>query len=226
MVMSELNIFVSVGGTATEEQEKFVQAIESRLKSEGMTPHTVGRNTFDSDSPLKTVMSLMDTCSGAVIIALERLYFPTGCEKRGGGPKEIALTNTKLPTCWNQIEAAMAYSRGLPLMVIMEEGVRNEGLLERGNDWYIQWIKPEPSALTTAEFNGVLAGWKKKVEKVLPDTQQKINTSKDEIAQQTIGEIISSLKPAQLWSVLVALVALVAGAFTLGAKLLGPGAGK
>jgi hypothetical protein len=131
--MSELSVFVSVGGTATEHQEAFVRAVEDRLRSEGLVPHTVGRNTFSADAPLKTVVELLDTCSGAVVIALERSYFPSGAEQRGG-PKEVALTDVKLPTPWNQIEAAMAYARGLPLMVIVEAGLKSEGLLEHGYD--------------------------------------------------------------------------------------------
>lgn len=56
--MNELNVFVSVGGTATEQQQAFVRAVEDRLRSEGLVPHTVGRNTFSSDAPLKAVTEL------------------------------------------------------------------------------------------------------------------------------------------------------------------------
>jgi hypothetical protein len=90
------------------------------------------------------------------------MYFPSGVEKRGGS-KETALKDIKLPTPWNQIEAAMAYSGGLPLLVIVESGLRSEGLLERGHDWYVQWVKPDGSALNSNEFNGVLASWKSKM---------------------------------------------------------------
>jgi hypothetical protein len=218
--MDELHVFVSVGGTATEKQEAFVRAIEQRLQSEGLIPHTVGRNTFDSESPLKTVMTLMDTCSGAVVIALERTYFPAGSEKRGG-KNETSLSEIKLPTCWNQVEAAMAYCRGLPLLVMVERGIRSEGLLERGNDWYVQWVDPEPTALLTPEFNGVLAGWKQKVSKQKPGQQAK-ELQAENVEGWTIGDFIEHMKPAHLWGLLVALAGLVAGAFVLGAKLLGP----
>lgn len=89
--MNELNVFVSVGGTATDSQEAFVRAVEDRLRSEGLVPHTVGRNTFSADAPLKTVTELLDKCSGTVVIALERMYFASGIEKRGGS-KEAALS--------------------------------------------------------------------------------------------------------------------------------------
>lgn len=87
--MNELDVFVSVGGTATEQQETFVRAVEDRLRSEGLVPHTVGRNTFSADTPLKTITDLLSRCSGTVVIALERSYFASGIEKRGG-PKETA----------------------------------------------------------------------------------------------------------------------------------------
>jgi len=68
--MPELNVFISVGSTANDAQESFVRSIENRLRSEGLIPHTVGRNTFSSDSPLKTATALMDSCCGVVVIAL------------------------------------------------------------------------------------------------------------------------------------------------------------
>lgn len=74
--MNEMNVFVSVGGTANDRQEAFVRAVEDRLRSEGLIPYTVGRNTFSADAPLKAVTELLDKCSGAVIIVLERTYFP------------------------------------------------------------------------------------------------------------------------------------------------------
>jgi hypothetical protein len=135
--MNEKNVFVSVGGTFTDEQEAFVRAVEDRLRSEGLIPYTIGRNAFSADAPLKAVSQLLDKCSGIVVIALERMYFQNGLEKRGGGSKELLLTNIKIATPWNHIEAAMAYSRGYPLMVIVEEGVKSEGLLENGYDWYV-----------------------------------------------------------------------------------------
>ena len=213
--MDELNVFVSVGGTATEQQEMFIRAVEDRLRSEGLIPHTVGRNTFSYDAPLKAVTELLDRCSGTVVIALERTYFASGIEKRGG-PKESSLADIRLPTPWNQIEAAMAYSRGHPLMVVVESGLKSEGLLERGNDWYVQCVKPDAAALSTTEFNGVLADWKRKLAQPAKGVPAPKATS-----DLTVAELLGGLKPTQLWSVLGALAVLIAGAFALGGKLFG-----
>jgi hypothetical protein len=192
-----------------------VCGVEERLRSESLIPRTVGRNTFSSDAPLKTITELMESCSGIVVIALERYFFPSGLEKRGG-PKESQLAEIKLPTAWNQIEAAMAYSRGLPLLVIVEHGIKSEGLLERGNDWYVQWVNPDVSALSTSEFNGVFASWKDKVLTKSSKVKQAVNP-----AELTVAELVSNLKPGQLWGVLLAMSAIVAGSFTLGGRLIG-----
>ena len=216
--MDGYDVFVSVGATASEKQESFVRSVEDRLRSEGIIPHTVGRNIFGADSPLKTVMELMDRCHGVVVIALERTYFPAGIEKRGG-VDQSSLSDARYATPWNQIEAAMACACGIPLMVIMERGLREEGLLSRGYDWYVQRIEPTTAALATVEFNGVLSSWKEKVVKHAAPGTGKSEAQLKSVADLTVGELVSGMKAGQLWSVLGALAALIGGAFVLGAKL-------
>ncbi|HWC61915.1 MAG TPA: hypothetical protein VHC44_19665 [Verrucomicrobiae bacterium] len=214
--MEQLDVFISVGDTATDEQEAFVRAIEERLRNEGLIPHTIGRNTFSSDAPLSTVTDVMSSCSGTVIIALERMYFPSGIGKRGG-TKETALSNVKLATPWNQIEAAMAYSRGHPMLVIIEKELKQEGLLESNFNWYVQRVVPTAASLNTSEFNGVLASWKLKVAQYSKNKKEPGNgASEFNSAELTIGQLVKGLKPAQFWSVLTALLVLITGAFNSG----------
>jgi hypothetical protein len=211
----EQKIFVSVGRTSTPDQENFVRAIEDRLRSEGLIPCTVGRNIWTAGAPLKKVLELMSECAGAVIIALERTYFPKGTERRGH-PDAAELRDVRFATPFNQVEAAIAYCFKRPLLVIVEEGIREEGLLERGNDWYVQRIKSIPSALTSTEFNGILASWKEQV-----TARPKGDQLSKPVVDMTIAEWLGILKPAHLWGVLSALAVVVAGAFSLGAKMLG-----
>jgi hypothetical protein len=210
-------IFVSVGQVANDQQDQFIRSIEDRLRAEALIPQTVGRNVFSADRPLITIKECMDSCSGVVVVALERKFFSSGIERRGG-PRETKLADIKLATPWNQIEAAMAYDRGIPLMVIVEEGVTEEGLLERGNDWYVQTVKPEPSALTSAEFNGVLASWKDKVQQRKLSTAKPASAAKPVLSDLTIRDLMTGLKPAQVWGLLVAFVTLVGGCVIFGAQ--------
>ena len=210
-----MDIFLSVGSTANQAQEDFVRAVESRLRSEGLNPRTVGRNHFSAEAPLKTVTELLDQCVGTLVIALERSYFPQGVERRNG-TKESALTEICLPTPWNQIEAALSYSRNLPLLVVVAHEVKPEGLLEPGYDWYVQRVEATESSLHTPEFNGVLASWKSKLR---PGSER--GKSLPDPSTMTVGQLLAALKPAQLWGLMIALAAFAGGAFALGAKLSG-----
>jgi hypothetical protein len=212
----ERKIFVSVGRTSTREQEDFVCAIEERLRAEGFTPCTVGRNMWTAGAPLKKVMDLMSECVGAVIIALERTFYPDGIDRRGN-PEAAPLKDVRLPTSFNQIEAAIAYTFGHPMLVIVEHGLREEGLLERGNDWFVQRVKVGRESLLAPEFSGVMASWKDQI--LISKPGKKLGNAS--AAEMTVAELLGSLKPAQLWGALGALAVIVAVAFSLGAKLIG-----
>ncbi len=104
----------------------------------------------------------MNTCDGAVIIAFERTMIENGMDLRGSD-NPLSLQNVRLTTPWNQIEAALAYAKRLPLLVICENGLRQEGLLEANYDWYVQEMNLDPAHLRTKEFNGRLSNWSEEV---------------------------------------------------------------
>jgi hypothetical protein len=156
------DIFLSVGRPATKAQECFIVAVEQLLVERGLKPRTVGRTDFVTEKPIEKIMDVMRGCSGTIIIAFERLAFDHGVEFPNGRDA-TALAEVHLPTVWNQIEAAMAYTMGHPLLAIAESNLRNEGFLEDGYDWFIRWVKPTPESLVTAEFLAAFEKWKEKV---------------------------------------------------------------
>ena len=158
-----INVFLSVGRASTPEQEQFITTLEQYLNSNGLTPQTVGRTYFKNQQPLLSVAECMADCAGTIILAFERLYIQDGTERRGSKQQQ-PLGNVTLPTVWNQIEAAMAYALGHPLLVLVENGIKSEGLLERGYDWYVKWVELQDTAFVEPEFIGVFADWKTAVE--------------------------------------------------------------
>jgi hypothetical protein len=211
------DVFVSVGTGLSDSQERFVVAVEARLRAIGLNPCTIGRNTFSADAPLQAVTDLMGHCAGAVVIALERFHFPSG-EERPGSSRRGLLADVRMPTAWNQIEATLAYSRGLPLLVIVDERVRADGLLEKGNDWYVQDLPVDPASLSTPAFAGILDSWRSKLSGPTPD--ESASPPRVDPASMTVGELFGSLKPAHLWAIVVALAAALGAAFAMGATLV------
>jgi hypothetical protein len=159
-----LNVFLSVGRTATPEQRRFVATLQDFLVAQGLSPRTVGRTDFTDQKPLKRIADVLRECSGTIVVATERRHIADGMELRGGSEAR-ALRNVKLPTVWNQIEAAIAYTLGHPLLAIVEAGLRDEGMLAEGYDWYVKWIDLSPQSLGEPEFLKLFAEWKRNVEK-------------------------------------------------------------
>ncbi len=159
-----INIFLSVGRTISPEQEQFVAAIEALLIANDLTPRTVGRTDFAHQKPLQRIAEVLHECSGTIIVALKRLHIADGVEFNQLSDA-ANLADVNLPTVWNQIEAAMAYTLGQPLLAIVETGIRNEGILEAGYDWYVEWLSLHPGSLNEPEFLRTFAAWKSNVEK-------------------------------------------------------------
>jgi hypothetical protein len=131
---------------------------------------------------------------------------------------ERIIQNEKLPTVWNQIEATMAYVLGYPLLVIVEEGLKDEGMLEPRYDWYIQHVLLSRESLITPEFQGIFADWKKHVERQHASRCKVVEKAKSERLQDveklTLEHILNALTIQQLWAVISAIVAAFAAVAT------------
>ncbi|MEZ4685973.1 MAG: hypothetical protein R3B47_07860 [Bacteroidia bacterium] len=62
------------------------------------------------------------------MLALERYYVQNGCEKRGS-EQENEIIDKSYTSPWLHIEAAIARSLDLPLMILKDKALRNEGLI-------------------------------------------------------------------------------------------------
>lgn len=156
------NVFLSVGRALTSEQGQFVDAVEALLRAHDLTPRTVGRTDLADRQPLKRVAEVMRLCAGTIVLALPRIHISEAMELYDASLAG-KITDVSLPTVWNQIEAAMAYSMGQPLLAIVESGLRNEGVFEDGYDWYIKWVDLSPESLADAEFLKTFAAWKRNI---------------------------------------------------------------
>lgn len=216
-----IDVFISVGSNSNPEHEKFISEIEQFLRNNGLNPRAVGRTDFSAIQPLKFIEQVMNECSGTVVIAFERIHIEQGLEKRGSNAEKV-LSNINISTVWNQIEPSMAYVLGHPLLVIVENGLRSEGLLETGYDWYVQWVDIDTSTLQKREFLGVFTDWKKRVEEYKISGKKGLSNKPASIdpKELTISQIIGSLKPAQLWTIIgtivTAIVAISGAAYKLG----------
>lgn len=217
------DVFLSVGATYTDEQERFVEAVEQALRHEGLNPRSLGRNEWSSEQPLRAIRKMMDTCDGAVVVAFERVRIANGHEKPGSKAQK-ALTDCALPTVWNQIEAAMAHTLGKPLLVVCAGPLKSEGLLEVGYDWYVQNVELDAETTKTRDFRGILEDWKNKVLVARPGAESGAAKREPlEPEKMSLSQLIGSLKVSHLVATIATactvLGAVAAGAFWAGQHL-------
>jgi hypothetical protein len=91
----------------------------------------LGRSDYPNDTPLKEVLRMVRHCSGGIILGFEQFAAPAG-EFRAGSTNATSATSVSFPTPWNQLEAGILFSAGLPMMIFREPGIRG-GVFDVGN---------------------------------------------------------------------------------------------
>lgn len=157
------NVFVSVGGGRTPDQDRFVESVYRQIKSVGLTPLILDDYGAANTQPLTDVARRMDRCYGAVVIAFERTFIEKDVSRRNVPDRENRVDGTRLPTVWNQIEAAIAYTRGLPLLVLVEHGLSDEGMLESRYDWRVTWVDIAQDLANAPKFASIFKDWSRSV---------------------------------------------------------------
>lgn len=128
------SIFLSYPKPHLKCQEKFIERIIQYLQERELQPRTLGVTDYDMDAPLTAIRRLMLESNGLVTIAFRRSIIQHGIKKPASdiGEKESDLSNKWLTSPYCQIEPAMAFQLGLPVLILREEGVIAEGILEKG----------------------------------------------------------------------------------------------
>jgi hypothetical protein len=130
-----ISVFLSYPQPHLAEQVQFIEELALTLRGKGFEPRTLGVNEYDVDAPLTAIRRLMIESNGLITVALRRLWVGEGVARKGadiGGTQEAPVRQAWLTSPYCQIEPAMAYQLGLPILILREKGVVADGLLEKG----------------------------------------------------------------------------------------------
>lgn len=129
-----LPIFLSCPKTYLDRQEEFLTQIELTLFQQDLQAVTLGRSEYDLSAPLIAIRRLMGGCCGLICIAFRRTKITEAIERPSSdrGESERDRSGEWLTSSYCQIEPAMAFQIGLPVLVWREEGVTADGVLDRG----------------------------------------------------------------------------------------------
>jgi len=219
-VVDKPRVFMSVGSNGTQRQREAVDRVFAALSVAGLSPRQMERNEWSAEQPLRAIRKVIDECSGAVVIAFSRYEFERGIEHVKGGDAK-PLHDIHLPTVWNQIEATLAYSRGLPLFWVCETGLLEEGLMEQ-YDWKVFWTDFSADELGSERFAGYVGSWRKLVDEFVAAEAknatrvEKPAAAEPDLSKIGLGKLLSMLHAGQAAAVVGVIGTMLAAAFKLG----------
>jgi hypothetical protein len=157
------SVFVSKPNALNEQQAVFWARLSRILGERGLAARTLGETDYPNSGPIEAVRRLLDDCDGAIVLGLSQLEVQQGVLKRGA-PAEVDASDTKWPTAWNHIEAAMAYVLRLPMLIIREPGVAG-GVFDVGNtDRFIHQAEISEEWLASPKFLQPFNEWLEEVQ--------------------------------------------------------------
>lgn len=171
----KIPIFLSYPKPHTKLQQAFLGSLRHYLEGRGLMPRTLGVTDYDTDAPLKAIRRLMLESYGLVCVAFQRFKVVEGIRRSGAnlpGQKEQPLKEHYYTSPFCQIEPAMAFQLGLPILLFRQHGVFAEGVLEKGVVGLYMPVfsvmeEKAKSYLESSEFKEIVGKWEGQVRKVV-----------------------------------------------------------
>jgi hypothetical protein len=165
-------VFFSYPTPCNAAQEQFVKDICAYLKGRGISARTLGVTDYDLQAPLRGVRRIMLESNGVITIAFRRTLIERGrvMGRARTGEPDRPVEQVWSTSPWAQIEPAMAYQLGLPILLMRESGVIADGLLQGG---IVGIYTPEFSLdgsdryLASAEWSSLVGAWEGQVRTVV-----------------------------------------------------------
>ena len=148
-------VFVSQPTWVPPEHRSGLEKFKNLLRVRDLDPRSIGVTDLPSQLPLDEVIQLMERCYGAIILGIPQI------EVQSGKLKGDEITSPfSLGTEWNHIEAALAYSLRLPVLVIHDVTV-GRGIFDPGaaNAFIYAVDLSSDSWSLTDTISGALRAW-------------------------------------------------------------------
>lgn len=212
----KLNVFLSIGRAYNAAQQEFRTELEAALERLDCQEITLDPKQRTSLQPLAEAREKIRASDAIIVVAFRRLHFESVVEFPDS---ELAKErkNQSLPTPWNSIEAAMGYGYGLPMLMIIEEGLHQEAIVKDRHEFAAQVVPITKDVLRSPEFLSPFEDFFRRVreEKAAGVAPVASNTSVLDPSQITLRRLLDL--PIGVWvSIGAVLIALLAATFALG----------
>ena len=147
---NKIKVFLSRPNPFLPNQQEFIDRFREELLKHDIETITLVADDYDLTDSMNYLKGMIKQCYGMVIIGFKQIFIENGYKKKGGTPNpsfffpnEIDLSGQALTSPFCHIEGTMGLLNDLPLLIINEEGVREEGIIAGGKFCY----KTDPFSL-------------------------------------------------------------------------------
>jgi hypothetical protein len=176
-----ISIFLSHPQPINQPQKDFITHLTEWLSSRHFLPRTLGVTDYSNAVPLEAIRALMAESNGLISVAFRRTHIEKGTRtiRQGRNYVKHPVDDQWLTSPWSQIEPAMAYQIGLPILILRESGVIADGVLEAGivgrymPEFDLSIVEGEENGgaaenyLNSREWAGVGSEWERDVRNVV-----------------------------------------------------------
>ncbi|SHH08406.1 hypothetical protein SAMN02745229_00180 [Butyrivibrio fibrisolvens DSM 3071] len=152
---NKIKVFLSRPNPFLTNQQKFIDIFREELLKHDIETITLVADDYDLTDSMNYLKGMIKQCYGMVIIGFKQIFIEKGYKKKGGTPNpnfffpdEIDLSGQALTSPFCHIEGTMGLLNDLPLLIINEEGVREEGIIAGGKFCY----KTDPFSLDNIDY--------------------------------------------------------------------------
>lgn len=136
---NEILVFLSRPNPFLEEHEIFLTNLKSKLQQLSIRTITLAADNYDLTDSITYLKGMIRQCYGVVVVGFKQIFIDKGSKKRGGSshdgffnPEEVNISGQALTSPFCHIEGTIALVYDLPMLIINEEGVREEGVISSG----------------------------------------------------------------------------------------------
>lgn len=150
----KIKVFLSRPNPFLPTQQCFIDKLIEELLKHDIETVTLVADYYDLTDSMNYLKGMIKHCYGMVIVGFKQIFIEEGYKKKGGNPnpdyffpEEIDLSGQALTSPFCHIEGTIGLLNDLPLLIINEKGVREEGIIAGGKFCY----KTDPFSLDNIE---------------------------------------------------------------------------
>ena len=132
-------VFLSRPNPFLESHQYFISKLQEQFDKYNIQTVTLQADNYDLSDSMNYLKGMIKQCYGIAIIGFKQIFVEVGSKKKGrkDNPnyfhsKEIDISGEALTSPFCHIEGTIGLLNELPLLIINENGVREEGIIKGG----------------------------------------------------------------------------------------------